>query len=171
MVSVDERLDRLERSLRRWRIVAGIALVAALTSAASAVALARPQDEVRAKSFVIMGGSGQAVGRLGEVKDKGPLLVLESKSAHAKIMVGSMGEDAGLAVVADDGANASVMVGANGGPGIAVCGPGRSKLMAGYATGLGPVLAVIDEKGEARVSISERGVKSTPGTDAAAATP
>lgn len=171
MVSVDERLDRLERSLRRWRIVTGIALVAALASAASAVALARPQDEVRAKSFVIMGGSGQAVGRLGEVKDKGPLLVLESKSAHAKVMVGSMGEDAGLAVVADDGGTASVMVGANGGHGIAVHGPGRSKLMAGYATGLGPVLAVVDEKGEARVSISVRGVKSTPGTDAAAATP
>jgi hypothetical protein len=43
--------------------------------------------------------------------------------------------------------------------------------MAGYATGMGPVLAVIDEKGEARVSISVRGIKSTPGTDAAAATP
>ena len=171
MVSVDERLERLERSLRRWRIVAGIALVVALASAASAVALARPQDEVRAKTFVIMDGAGRAVGRLGDFKDKGPLLVLESKSAHANVMVGSMGEDAGLAVVADDGATASVMVGANGGPGITVHGPWRSKLMAGFANGLGPVLAVIDEKGEARVSISVRGVKSTPGTDAAAATP
>jgi hypothetical protein len=150
--------------MKRWRVVALFAVLTAVTSLSTSFITGRAApDEIRARSFVLVNGSGEVMGRLGEVEDWGPVLSLQAKRARATVMVGSMGEDAGVAVVAEHGTAAHLAVGANGGPALGLTGAGKSKLIAGFKDPGGPTIALFDSEG-LRVSVSTNGVESKPVT-------
>jgi hypothetical protein len=164
IASGDDRVERLERALARWRVVASFALVIAIASLAASLMSLRFPEEIRARAFVVVDGSGEVVSRLGEVKDWGPVLSVNAKRARATVMVGSMGADAGVAVVAEDGTMANLAVGANGGPGLSVSGPGKNKLIAGFIEKGSPLIGLFDEKGS-RLTVTTDGIKTPPPAD------
>jgi hypothetical protein len=145
MSAPDDRLEALERRLRRWQVVTVAALLASGVALVS-VAHRRPAfDEVRARSFLVVDERGEVVAKLQQT-EAGPLLRLEAAQAGATVMVGSMKEDAGVAVSGPDGRSLTLLTSRAGRPALSVSGrTGRSsQVILGLDEADAPVLALID---------------------------
>ena len=143
---LDQRIDVLERSVRRWRLmsVAGVGLaIAAIAAAANTY---RVRDAVRARAFLLVDAAGEVTAKLVTRPGAGPVLFLTNPEIGADVMVGSFGPDAGIAISGRDGAVASLAVGKLGGPALSLSEKDL-KVLVGTGDGQSPVTWLRDSNG------------------------
>jgi len=71
-----ERLSRLERANRRWRVVATASFLVTIILVLMGATAQRVPDEIRARAFVVVASDGRNQGRLGASAQGAPELVL-----------------------------------------------------------------------------------------------
>jgi len=106
-----QRLDRLERELRRWKVLGGATVVVLGFVLGLGPTSAKPPDEVRAKRFILVGQDGKDRAILGSSLDGWPFLSLFGEEGLAKLdleggwprlgMLGKKGESIGLSAGPD----------------------------------------------------------------------
>lgn len=74
--AVMERLDRLERANRQWRVVATASLAIMVLLSLLGATAQRVPDEIRARAFVVVASDGRSQARLGASAQGMPELVL-----------------------------------------------------------------------------------------------
>lgn len=110
--TMEERVARIERSVRRWRAVG----VAALALAAVALGLRAREPavpaEIKAQTFSVVDGAGEERAKLTSSPEWGPFLMLHTKN-KGEVIVGSVKEDAGLAVLVQGDVRISLLAGSD----------------------------------------------------------
>ncbi|QDU60757.1 hypothetical protein Pan216_16080 [Planctomycetes bacterium Pan216] len=114
IMTVEERLSRLEQANRRWRLAA-TGLAACLVLVVSVGAATKPQDArfgtVTAETFILKDRSDNSVGFLATNEDFEPYLSLHDPDGPATATLAI--SDAGASMMATNGVY-QVMVGASG---------------------------------------------------------
>jgi hypothetical protein len=109
-LNLEERVSRLEDSLRRWRLVsllAGLGLLGVLAVAATPVDKA-PVDELKARKLSIMSPEGDAFVVI-EAKKGGSHIAMASKDRKSLASIGC--DDAGAALILSKGEKPNESVG------------------------------------------------------------
>ena len=146
--TIEQRLARLERSLRRWRAGGVCALLVAL--AGMALGQAQTDTVVTANKFVLVSADGQERGVLS-LDDAGePYLELTSpRSPQRNVVMSSGTETAGVLANWENGYQAALGVTPSGA--VVSVGPAPRVARAGMfiTPELGPVVAVYNAAGQA----------------------
>lgn len=146
--SADDRLQRLERKVRRLEVgVAFLVCVLAALSGALVLERTRVPANVSARRFSVVDESGSVVANLAR-STGGGVLVLESRSGAEKVILGMVNDAGGLAVVAHDLVRASLMVDEDGSyPSLTMRDrEGRTRIMAGLDRVDLPLLSVLNKE-------------------------
>ncbi len=128
--SLDERVARLERRVRRWK---ALSVAAALVGVASLLSVAlgfETPDAIVARSFFLVDEDGHTLAKLMRSTTGGPVLILDAVQAGGTVAVGSFGPDAGVSVVGKDGTIATLAIGENGGPMVSLSDKSRKAWLA-----------------------------------------
>jgi hypothetical protein len=147
MGSLDEQVARLERSLRRQRVLTIIAVVLAIVTIGIA-AVGRTKNELRARAFQLVNADGEMVAQLGVTDRGGPFLKFHVPENRGSVMVGSLGEDlAGLAVISgDDETLLNAATDRNGNPAVSLTHKGK-KAMLSVGETRSPTLLMLGDPG------------------------
>jgi hypothetical protein len=149
----EERIGRLENAVRRWQVVALVALVFAFAAAALALVNRGVQREVQARSFTLVNESGDVLGRLAD-SSGGPFLLLHGRSG-SDLLLGSIFDDVGLGILADEKVRMNLVVGSDGAPTLGMSDrQGANRLLLGLGDDDLPYVLMLGAPDAARLAIS-----------------
>lgn len=139
---MEARIERLERQVRSWRVIALFAVVVAV--GAAVISLRAPAvREVRAHRFVLVGAEGRGEAELG-FNDRGePRLVMELKANEGTVTVGALAEDIGGLAVMGKNANAMLTTDSGGSPSVSLRAGEKRTASLGVGRDGSPVLLLI----------------------------
>jgi len=109
-MNLEQRVDRLEKSLRRWRVMFGVATLAAIV--ASVIAAAPAPRTVEAERFVVKDRAGKVRAEFGvnPKADGGGCTIEIFDATGASIIAVGVDEGGALVGVGDIAAGNSVML-------------------------------------------------------------
>jgi hypothetical protein len=131
MPALEERIARMERSLRRQRIATAMTLAVAVVAVAFAALARRERGAVRAESFELVNGGGDLLAQLGPAPTGGAFLKLAAPPQNGgSVVVGSVAEDlAGLAIVSRNEIALHASTDPDGNPSISLSQKGRKAMI------------------------------------------
>jgi hypothetical protein len=98
-----ERIGRLERANRRWRIGAGVALIAGFVVIVGGAQRADEAKSVEAAQFIVRDKEGKERARFGLASNGEPALFIRGKDGEARVLLQSSDDVGGLFLTGADG--------------------------------------------------------------------
>ena len=107
-MSMEDRVTRLERSVRLWQLIAVLPLIAIVVFAM--VPPEKVAEEMRARAFVVVDDEGEELVRLDDIEGRGRIRVSHQGGEWTSAIVSSKESGGTFALYRPDGENFGVLM-------------------------------------------------------------